>query len=355
MEIGSTLGLVGWALIGLLILYVFFVAAQRVQGRSARVSIMIVIILLVGGIALTSLGAGLVFIQPQDRGVVISALVPGSGYRPQPLGPGLHWIVPFLENVQLYSISNKTYTMVAKSTEGKVQGDDSVSARTSDGQQVYFDASVIYAINPAKVVQLHIQWQGRFEEEFVRPRARSLIYNRAAQYTVEEIYGSRRTELQQVIHDEIASDLDAQGLTLVQFLLRNISFSPEYAQAVEQKQIAQQNAERAKFLVQQQEQEAARLRVEAQGIRDAAITRAEGESKALLLVADALRNNPDLIQYTYVQKIAPNISVIVLPGGGGGGSTSAAPYILDLRQLLEGLPKPTTTVTVTAPLTTTVK
>ena len=134
---------------------------------------------------------------------------------------------------------------------------------------------------------------------------------------------TKRTELQQVIQDEISKDFEAQGLTLVQFLLRNISFSPEYATAVEQKQIAQQNAERAKFLVQQQEQEAARVRVEAQGIRDAAITRAEGESKALLLVADALRNNPDLIQYTYVQKIAPNISVIVLPGGGGGGGYCA--------------------------------
>ena len=269
---------------------------------------------------------------------------------PPRLGPGLHWIVPYSENVMRYSISNQTYTMVAKTTEGKVQGDDSVSARTADGQLVYFDASVIYAANPDKVVKLHIQWQGRYEDEFVRPRARSLIYNRAAQFTVEQIYGSKRTELQQAIQDEISKDFEAQGLTLVQFLLRNISFSPEYAQAVEQKQIAQQNAERAKFLVQQQEQEAARVRVEAQGVRDAAITRAEGESKALQLVADALRNNPDLIQYTYVQKIAPNISVIVLPGGGGGGG-GTAPYILDLKQLLEGLPKPTAT----APVTTTTK
>ena len=61
---------------------------------------------------------------------------------------------------------------------------------------------------------------------------------------------------------------------------------------------------------------------------DAAITRAEGEAKALQLVADALRNNPDLIQYTYVQKIAPNVGVIVLPGGGGGGGKSlmVSPY-----------------------------
>jgi regulator of protease activity HflC (stomatin/prohibitin superfamily) len=348
MDFGPTLGLIGWGMIGLLILYVLFVASQRAQRREARFSATIVLVLLIGGLALNTLGAGLVFIQPQERAVVISALS-STGYRSDALQPGLRWIVPYAESVVRYSISNQTYTMVAKSAEGKIQGDDSVSARTADGQQVYFDASVIYSVNPAKVVQLHIQWQGRYEDEFVRPRARSLIYNRAAQYTVEEIYGSKRTELQQVIHDEISKDLDAQGLTLVQFLLRNISFSPEYAQAVEQKQIAQQNAERAKFLVQQQEQEAARVRVEAQGVRDAAITRAEGESKALQLVADALRNNPDLIQYTYVQKIAPNISVIVLPGGGGGGGS--APYILDLKQLLDSLPKPTAT----APVTTTVK
>jgi regulator of protease activity HflC (stomatin/prohibitin superfamily) len=350
MEVGSTLGLVGWGLIGLFVLYLMFVISQRAQRREAKVSVTLTVVLLVGGLALNTLGAGLVFIQPQERGVVISALT-GTGYRWQALGPGLHWIVPYAESVVRYSISNQTYTMVAKSSEGKIQGDDSVSARTADGQLVYFDASVIYAVNKDKVVQLHIQWQGRFEDEFVRPRTRSLIYNRAAQYTVEQIYGSKRTELQQVIQDEIRQDFEAQGLTLVQFLLRNISFSPEYAQAVEQKQIAQQNAERAKFLVQQQEQEAARVRVEAEGVRDAAITRAEGEAKALQLVADALRNNPDLIQYTYVQKIAPNISVIVLPGGGGGAGT--APYILDLRQLLESLPKPTATVT--TPVTTTVK
>jgi regulator of protease activity HflC (stomatin/prohibitin superfamily) len=349
MDLGSTFGLIGWGLIGLLVLYVLFIASQRAQRREAKFSATIVIVLLVGGLALNTLGAGLVFIQPQERGVVISALS-GSGYRPAALGPGLHWIVPYAENVVRYSISNQTYTMVAKSAEGKVEGDDSVSARTADGQQVYFDASVIYAVNPDKVVKLHIQWQGRYEDEFVRPRARSLIYNRAAQYNVEQIYGTKRTELQDAIQEEIKQDFEAQGLTLVQFLLRNITFSPEYATAVEQKQIAQQNAERAKFLVQMQEQEAARLRVEAQGIRDAAITRAEGESKALLLVADALRNNPDLIQYTYVQKIAPNISVIVLPGG-GGGSGGSAPYILDLKQLMESMPRPTAT----APVTTTTK
>ena len=74
MDLGGTLGLIGWGLIGLLILYVMFVASQRAQRRDAKISIVIVLALLVGGLALNTLGAGLVFIQPQERGVVISAL-----------------------------------------------------------------------------------------------------------------------------------------------------------------------------------------------------------------------------------------------------------------------------------------
>src|SRR5512138_1461034 len=62
---------------------------------------------LVTALVLTVLGAGLVFVNPEERGVVISALA-DKGYREQPLTPGLHWIVPFAERVQRYSISRQT-------------------------------------------------------------------------------------------------------------------------------------------------------------------------------------------------------------------------------------------------------
>ena len=88
-------------------------------------------------ILLTSVGAGLVFLQADQYGVVISAFQP-NGYRTQPLGPGLHWIVPFFENVRVYSIARQTYTMSIAPDEGQVRGDDSIEARTKDGQQVRY-------------------------------------------------------------------------------------------------------------------------------------------------------------------------------------------------------------------------
>ncbi len=104
------------------------------------------------GLVLTTLSAGLVFIQPEERGVVISAVAP-EGYREQALQPGLNWILPFLENVIGYPISRQTYTMSIAPSEGAVSGDDSIAARTSDGQEVSIDASVIFSVDPEKVVQ----------------------------------------------------------------------------------------------------------------------------------------------------------------------------------------------------------
>jgi regulator of protease activity HflC (stomatin/prohibitin superfamily) len=113
------------------------------RDRSTKGPITFVIVSLVTAIALTVISAGLVFIQPEDRGVVISAVSP-QGYRELALTPGLHWIIPFFENVITYPISKKTYTMSIAPSEGDIQGDDSITARTADGQEVFVDASVIY-------------------------------------------------------------------------------------------------------------------------------------------------------------------------------------------------------------------
>ena len=79
---------------------------------------------------------------------------------------------PFFENVKPYSVARQTYTMASSAGEGQVQGDDSIEARTKDGQQVYLDASVIYAIDPKQLINLHIRWQGRYEDNVVRPVVR---------------------------------------------------------------------------------------------------------------------------------------------------------------------------------------
>ena len=172
--------------IGIIVLAV--VRASRAHPLKGAVSIVIAVGVL--SLVLTTIGAGLVFLQADQYGIVISALQP-TGYRPQPLSPGLHWVVPFLENVQPYSIAKQTYTMATATGEGPVSGDDSIQARTKDGQQVFIDASVIYSIDPVHLVELHITWQNRFEDNVVRPVTRSAIRDAVSQFGVEEIVSTK--------------------------------------------------------------------------------------------------------------------------------------------------------------------
>jgi regulator of protease activity HflC (stomatin/prohibitin superfamily) len=313
---------------------------QAVKGFSTGVVVMLLV-----AIALSTVGAGLVFIEPDELAVVITA--GQGGIRPDALTAGIHWVIPFVERVERYSILRQTYTMSAVGTEGQVAGDDSIQVRTKDGQQVYIDASVIYAVDPNKAVDLYRTWRKDYENGLVRPQSRGVIRDVSSQYGVEEIVTGKRAEMEQQITEQLTEIFAKNNLVLQDFVLRNIRFSDEYATAVEQKQIAEQQAQQAKFVVESKKQEAEQARQTAQGAADAAVIaskgaaearviqaeadaksrviQAEAEAKALQLVAAALKDNPSLLQYQYITKLSPNVQIMLVP--------SNAPFILPQLQL----------------------
>jgi len=140
--------------------------------------------------------------------------------------------------------------------------------------------------------------------------------------------------------------LEENGLSLINFILRNITFSPEYAASVEQKQVAEQLAQQAKFVVEQRRQEAEQARQVAQGQADAVVINAQGaadgrliqadaEAKALQMIAAALEKNENMLLYQYINRIAPNIQVMLVPNDN--------PYLLTLPTLPTATPEPTAT------------
>ena len=111
-----------------------------------------------------------------------------------------------------YSVAKQTYTMSSTPGEGQVKGDDSVQARTKDGQQISMDASVTYSIDPAKIIDLNITWQNRYQDELVRPQSRGIIRDTVAQYGVDEVVSTKRAEMEKTITDNLRQkSLDFPG------------------------------------------------------------------------------------------------------------------------------------------------
>ncbi len=344
MGLSALLGfisLVGWITV---IVGAAIAITNASQNRQARPGIMLALAGLVIGVLFFVASSGLIVVGATEVAVVFQSVggdPATNSLWPTPLGPGVHIIVPIVNEPTIYSTEIRTYTMSKTSNEGALSGDDSVAVRTNDGQQVYIDVSVLYNIDPLKANFIHLKYKQRYEEDFVRPTVRAAVRDVISGYKVEDLYGNKRSEIESKIQDTVSSAFPDNGLLLKSLLLRNITFSDEFIKAVESKQVAQQQAEQAK-------QEADRQRTLAQGQADAAVTAAKGQAsaaieqakgdaqaielraaadaQALALINEQISKNPALIQWRYIEKLAGNVSLILMP--------SNSPFLFDLQSLL---------------------
>jgi regulator of protease activity HflC (stomatin/prohibitin superfamily) len=271
-------------------------------------------------VVLIALGSTFIFV-PHNA---IDLLPAPDGYR-KTFKFGLHIVVPFIEQAATISENNPTMS----STSAKVKWMTTTRSGPHERRTKLLDASIIYSIDPAS----RLTWNllgNREAGMCVRQRVSSDV---ASQYGVEEIVSTKRGELEQAITVLMTQKFAENYLLMADFVLRDIHFSEEYAAAVEQKQIAEQQSQQAKFVVESKRQEAEQARQVAQGQADAAVISAQGAANARLieaqaeaqanqLIAQSLQGNPQLIQYLYVQKLAEGVQTIFIP--------SDNPFILPL-------------------------
>lgn len=258
----------------------------------------------------TTLGCVAVFLTASAAALSSVVIVPAghraavfncmNGVEPRTLSEGTHFMFPFLQSATKYDVRTQTYTMCHVQDEGDVKGDDSIAALTKDGQTIKMDLSLRYLIVSADVWRLHQEVGPEIIGKIIRPEAQTVVRNCIAKYTVTELYSADREHIQMRMTEEMRKGLTKYHIQLSEVLIRNISFSDDFTKAVEQKQVALQEAERMKYVLQKEESEKSRK-----------VIAATGEAEAIRRRGEALRENPLLIRYEYVQKLAPNIKVVV--------------------------------------------
>lgn len=328
------LTIIAWIILGLYVI-LYFIRNYQLYGFREAVNKLLsfrLLAIVVVLIAISLLNISLVFVEPQESGVVVSLVEP-DGYRAEPFRSGLHWIVPLMERVVRYPMYWQTYTMSGEPSEGGKLGNDSISARTSDGQEVFLDTSVIFRIDPNEVTRVHIDWQQRFIEEFIRPVLRGVVRTEVSQFTADEVNSSKRKVLETNLDELIREEFRSKGFILDRFLLRRIAFSDQYASAVEAKQVAEQARIQKEYEAEQirtiAEANRDKVKLEAEGKAQAILLTAQSEQEALKLIAEALKEDPNLLVYRYIDKLSPGIQVMLVP--------SNNPFILPLPDMTGGL------------------
>ncbi|MBC7774148.1 MAG: prohibitin family protein [Phycisphaerae bacterium] len=185
------------------------------------------------------------------------------------LTEGLNFVNPLVE-VKKFDVRTQNYTMSAVHDEGDKSGDDAIRVLAADGLEVIIDLSVLYHIVPDKAPDI-LRNTGTREvitDKIIRPLARTKIRDNAVFYDAVALYSTKREEFQLKITQTIEKDFADRGIVLEDILIRNITLPASVKLAIESKINAEQEAQKMKFVLDKERQEADRKRVEAQGISD---------------------------------------------------------------------------------------
>jgi len=270
--------------------------APKRKGNAKRKTLVIsgvLLLLLLVVNPFVTVGAG-------QRAVIFSLQ---GGTKNRQLGEGIHFIVPFVERAIFYDVRTQTYTMSTTSWEGELRGDDSLTALTSDGQIVKIDISVRFHPDAENIYRLHQKIGQDYANKIIRPNTRSQVRVVIARFPVNDVYAARREQIEQEISASLRKSLAQNDIVLDEVLLRDVQFSPAFAAAIEQKQIAQQNAQRMQYVLQKAEKE-----------KQQKILEAQGDARSIQLRGRAIAQNTRVVQYEYARKIAPNVGAIITDG-----------------------------------------
>ena len=204
----------------------------------------------------------IVIINPGQAGV-LSIL---GKARDGALLEGTHFKPPFVSNVDIYDLTVQKFEVPAQSS-------------TKDLQDLSASFAINFRIDPVQVVEVRRK-QGTLQNivaKIIAPQTQESFKIAAALRTVEEAI-TQRSQLKQDFDDALGKRLEKYGIIVLDTSVVDLKFSPEFANAVEEKQIAEQRAQRAVYVAREAEQQA-----------QAEVNRAKGKSEAQRLLAETLK------------------------------------------------------------------
>jgi regulator of protease activity HflC (stomatin/prohibitin superfamily) len=225
---------------------------------------------------------------------------------------GLHFRPPLISAVDMYDITVQKFEVPAESS-------------TKDLQNLKASFAINFRLDPLQVVNIR-RTQGTLQNivsKIIAPQTQESFKIAAARRTVEEAI-TKRSELKEDFDNALNSRLEKYGIIVLDTSVVDLNFSPEFAKAVEEKQIAEQRAQRAVYVAQEAEQQA-----------QADINRAKGKAEAQRLLAETLKAQGGelVLQKEAIEAWreggAPMPKVLVM----GQGKGSAVPFMFNLTDM----------------------
>ncbi|OMO73605.1 Prohibitin [Corchorus capsularis] len=235
------------------------------------------------GAAATAVNASMYTVDGGQRAVIFDRF---GGILDETVGEGTHFLIPILQKPNIFDIRTKAHTF------------SSVSG-TKDLQMVNLTLRVLSRPEQKQLPWIFKQLGLEYDEKILPSIGNEVLKATVAQYNADQLLTERAT-VSALIRSALTERAKEFNIVLEDVAITHLSYGAEFSRAVEQKQVAQQEAERSKFVVAKAEQE-----------RRAAVIRAEGESEAAKLISEATTiAGTSLIELRRIEALRENAATL---------------------------------------------
>ena len=246
------------------------------------------------------------------------------------LEPGLHVVVPIVQHVVIIDTRVQPHQF------------QEIDAASAEYQTVKLTGVMNYHVDGAFASDLYQRVGTDFASKVIDPAFNDFIKTVVPEYKVDQILGAR-DEIRSKAKDALAANLAQYHIIVDDIYIANISFSDAFQQAIEAKQVAQQQVQTETQILAQKRIQADQAVAQAQGQADSNVKLAEGQAAATVALATgqatankslAASLSDQILQYQYIQKLTDKITVMLVPSGNAS--------IFDLKGLLKQTPTAST-------------
>lgn len=262
------------------------------------------------GLAATAIGNSVIFdVDGGERVVVFDKF---RGVLPDVVGEGTHFIIPLVQEANFYSVRMSPYELPVRTP-------------SRDLQNVDITLRVLYRPTIPALPALHLEYGKDYVSRIIPSIGNEILKGIVAQYDAEQLI-TQREAVSQAIRENLTERAQRFNVELDDVSITELRFGREFTQSVERKQVAQQEAEQARYVVEQAEYD-----------KQANIIRTEGDGEASRLVTEAMEKYGqgylELKKIKAAHEIAANMArnpkVTYLPGG--GKESGGTPVLMNLQ------------------------
>jgi regulator of protease activity HflC (stomatin/prohibitin superfamily) len=240
------------------------------------------------------------YVEPGHVGILIHRA--GGGVDAKPLGPGFRMRNPLFSAIEEYPVFMQTLVLTRASMEGSPNNDE-INVNSQEGQPISLDVAMSFELDPQKVPTMYQTFRTNIDviqHTYVKQTMRQALQEVIGSEPIADILGPKKAEVVSRTQALLEQRLATYGILVRQFTVNEVRAPTTVIDAINTKNVMQQQALTAQNELQKNEFQARGDSIKAAGRAKAILTEAEAQAKANRLLAESITST--LVQYRMIEK-----------------------------------------------------